>query len=167
MAGLEPLNNFCSNESIAPGSLALLMLQICNLAQEKYRGREVQNHACDPERWQQYFGKFVSKATAVSILSNLQSGRQISAIIDDYLCYMELKKSLQRISYFSYLTNYLSLKLRTYVNVERLGVLIWTVRTSTFNLRSHRDLITFFTAFPRVSDQKISMKCYFILCKLH
>ena len=44
--------------------------------------------------------------------------------------------------------------------------LLWTVRTTTFSLRSHKDPIAFFTAL-RVSDHKITMKCYLILRKLH
>ena len=61
--------------------------------------------------------------------------------------------------------NYLSLKLRTNGNVERRGA--FSGRTSTFNLRSDRDSIAFFTALPRVSDLKIIVKCYLILLKVH
>ena len=67
------------------------------------------------------------------------------------------EKSLQLFFLFLYLTNYLSLKFRTNSNIERRGALLWTVRTSTFSLRSHRDPIAFLIALPRVSDQKISM----------
>ena len=59
------------------------------------------------------------------------------------------------------------LKLRANGNIERRRALLWTVRTSTFSLRSHRDPIAFFTALPRVTDQKSTMKCYLILRKLH
>ena len=38
---------------------------------------------------------------------------------------------------------------------------------STFSLHSHRYPFAFFTALLRHSDQKISMKCYLILRKLH
>ena len=41
------------------------------------------------------------------------------------------------------------------------------LRTLTFSLCSHRDPFAFFTVLPQLSDQKISMKCHFILCKLH
>ena len=43
----------------------------------------------------------------------------------------------------------------------------WRTAHATFSLRSHKDPFAFFTALPRHSDQKISMKCYLILCKLH
>ena len=68
---------------------------------------------------------------------------------------------------FQYLTNYLSLKLRTSENNERPGALLWTESASIFCLRSPKDPFGFFIALPRSSDQKISMKCYLILCKLH
>ena len=42
-----------------------------------------------------------------------------------------------------------------------------TVRASTFSLRSHKDPFAFFTALSRRSDQKISMKLYLSLHKLH
>ena len=45
------------------------------------------------------------------------------------------------------------------VYIERRGALVWTIRTSTFSLRSHRDPFVFFTALPRFLGQKISMKC--------
>ena len=54
------------------------------------------------------------------------------------------------------------LKLRTNGYIERRRTLL-----STFILRSHRDPIAFFTALPRVPDQKIRMQCCLILLKLH
>ena len=87
-------------------------------------------------------------------------------VTDDYLCYKE-PKSPYNFFLFIYLTNYLSLKLRTNGNIVRRGPLLRTVRTSTFNLWSHSDPIAFFTTLPRVSDQKMSLKYYFILRKLH
>ena len=45
--------------------------------------------------------------------------------------------------------------------------LLWTVRASTFNLHSDKDPFAFVTALPRSSEQKIRMKCYLILRKLH
>ena len=57
---------------------------------------------------------------------------------------------------FQYLTNYLSLKLRTNENNERRGALLWTERASTFCLRSHRDHFAFFIALARLCDQKIN-----------
>ena len=39
---------------------------------------------------------------------------------------------------FQYLTNYLSLKLRTNENNKRQGALFWTERASTFSLRSDK-----------------------------
>ena len=38
------------------------------------------------------------------------------------------------------------------------GALFWTVSTSTFSIRSHRDPSAFFTALPQLSDPKISVK---------
>ena len=52
-------------------------------------------------------------------------------------------------------------------NTERRGALLWTVMTSTFCLRSHRDPFAFFTTLPRLSIQIISKKFYLILRKLH
>ena len=57
---------------------------------------------------------------------------------------------------FQYLTNYLSLKLRTNENNERRGALPWTERTSTFCLRSHRDPFAFFTALPQFQTRKLA-----------
>ena len=57
---------------------------------------------------------------------------------------------------FQYLTNYLSLKLRTNENNERWGALLWTERASIFCLRSHRDPFAFFIALARLSVQKIN-----------
>ena len=98
---------------------------------------------------------------------HIQDGREISAIIvtDDYICYKE-PKNPYNFFLFKYLTNYLSLKLRTNCNIERRGPLLCTARTSTFSLRSHKDPFAFFTTLPRRSDQKISMKCYLILRKI-
>ena len=45
--------------------------------------------------------------------------------------------------------------------------ILWTVRASTFSLRSHKDPFAFFTVLSRCSDHKISMKFYLILRKLH
>ena len=72
-----------------------------------------------------------------------------------------------RINILILLTNYLSLKLRTNGNIERRRALLWTVRVTTFRLRSHKDHFAFFTALPQWSDQKLRMKCYLILHKLH
>ena len=77
------------------------------------------------------------------------------------------QKFLTTVFLFQYLTNYLSLKLRTNGSIERRRALLWTVRTSTFSLRSHKDPLAFVTAFPRSSDQEIRMKSYFILRKIH
>ena len=63
--------------------------------------------------------------------------------------------------------NYLILKLRTNGNIERREALLWTVSTSTSCLRSHADPFAFFTALPRVADQKIDIKCDLISHKLH
>ena len=52
-------------------------------------------------------------------------------------------------------------------NTERCEQLLWSVRTSPFSLHSHRDPIAFYAALLRVSDKKITMKCYFILRKPH
>ena len=49
----------------------------------------------------------------------------------------------------------------------KTGALLWTVRMSIFSIRSHKGSIAFFTPLPRVSDQKIIMKCYLILRKAH
>ena len=57
---------------------------------------------------------------------------------------------------FQYLTNYLSLKLRTNENNVWRGALLWTERASTFFLRSHWDAFAFFIALARLSDQKIN-----------
>ena len=77
---------------------------------------------------------------------------------------------------FQYLTNYLSLKLRTNENNERRAALLWTERASTFRLRSHSDPFAFFIALARLSDHKINVitsttwtkqnKKYFFLRKL-
>ena len=101
------------------------------------------------------------------IIFNIQDGREISAIIvtDDYLCYKEPKSPNNFFLILIY--NELSLKFRTNGNIERRRALLWTVRATTFRLRSHKDPIAFLTAMPRRSDQKISLKCYFILRKLH
>ena len=51
--------------------------------------------------------------------------------------------------------------------VERWDALLFTVRTSPFTLRSHKDSVAFFTTLPGHSDQKINMKCDLISRKLH
>ena len=43
----------------------------------------------------------------------------------------------------------------------------YSLRASTFSLRSHKDPFAFFTALSRRSDLKIRMKFYWILRKLH
>ena len=68
---------------------------------------------------------------------------------------------------FQYLTNYISLKIRTNGNIKRRRALLWDARASTFSVRSHKDPFAFVTALPRSSDPKIRMKCYLILRKLH
>ena len=77
-------------------------------------------------------------------VANIQAGREISGIIltDDYLRYKEPKSPYTFL--FQYLTNYLSLKLRTNGIVERWDALLCTVRTSTFTLHSHKDPFAFF-----------------------
>ena len=77
------------------------------------------------------------------------------------------QKVLTTFFLFLYLSNYLSLKFRTNGNVERRWALHWTVRATTFRLRSHKDPFAFFTVLPQRSDQKIKMKCYLILRKQH
>ena len=52
-------------------------------------------------------------------------------------------------------------------NTDRQRAILWTVRASTFSFRSHKDPFAFFTALPRRSDHKISVKFYLILRKLH
>ena len=93
----------------------------------------------------------------VNSIDYIQGGREISAIIvtDDYLRFKE-PKTPYNFFLFQYLTNYLSLKLRTNENTERRGALLWTERTSTFCLRSHRDPFAFFKALARFSDQRIN-----------
>ena len=104
----------------------------------------------------------------VILASAIQSVREISAVIvtDAYLCYKE-QKSPYKFFHILIFTNYLRLKLRTISNIERRVVLLCSGRTSTSYLRRHTDPFAFFTALPRLSDQKVSMKCYMILCKLH
>ena len=48
----------------------------------------------------------------------------------------------------------------------KMGPSALPVRT-TFTLRSHKDPFSFFTTLPGRSDQKIRLKCYLILRKLH
>ena len=94
------------------------------------------------------------------IVHFIQGGMEINAIIvtDDYLCYKE-PKSPYNFFLILILTSYLSLKLRTNGDIERPRALLWTVMTSTFSLRSHKDPLAFVTALPPSSDQKIRMKC--------
>ena len=86
----------------------------------------------------------------------IQSIKEISIIIvtDDYVIRNEKILTIFFILIFNELLN---LKLRTNGNIERRGALLWTVRASTFSLRSHRDLFAFVRALPRLSDQKISI----------
>ena len=77
------------------------------------------------------------------------------------------QKYLRTIFLFLLFNELLNLKLRTNFNIERRRCLLWTVRALTFTLRRHGDLFAFFTALPRRSDQKIRIKYYLILRKLH
>ena len=98
-----------------------------------------------------------------------QGGRKISVIIvsDDYLCYKE-----QKIPYIFFLILIFNELFKFKTSDERqlwktASPLLWTVRASTFSLRSHKDPFAFDSVLPRSSDQKIRMKCYLILRKLH
>ena len=88
--------------------------------------------------------------------------RRVSATIvtDDYLCYKGPKSPYNFILILIFSELF---KFKTWDGELFSGL----VRISTFSLRSHRDHFAFFTALPRLSDQKISMKCFFILRKLH
>ena len=81
----------------------------------------------------------------------------ISAIIltDYYLCYKETKCPY---NFFLILISneFICLKLRTNGNIERRGALLWTVRTSTFSLRSHRDPFVFSTALRDFQTRKLA-----------
>ena len=52
--------------------------------------------------------------------------------------------------------SYLSLKFRANGNIQRQRALLWTVRATTFRLRSHKDHFAFFATLPQCSDQKIN-----------
>ena len=96
---------------------------------------------------------------------HLTTRHMILSLADNYLCYMG-PKSPYNFFLFWYLTNYLRLKLRTNGNVERRGPLLWNGSKSNCCLRIQTDPFAFSTVLSRLSDQKISMKCYLILRKL-
>ena len=97
----------------------------------------------------------------------IQNGKEISAIIvtDDYLCYKEPKNPN---NFFLILIFKELFEFETSEELQhwKTETILRTVRASTFSLRSHKDPFSFFTALPRRSDQKISMKSYLILPKL-
>ena len=92
------------------------------------------------------------------LASAIQGVREISAVIvtDDYLYYKK-QKSPYNLLHILIFTNFLRLKLRTNGNIERRVDPLWTGRALTCCLCSHTDQFAFFTALPRLSDQKISM----------
>ena len=87
-------------------------------------------------------------------------------LIEEYLRY---KKPKSPYNFFLILiiNKLFKFKFRTNGNVERQRALLWTLRATIFRLRSHKDHFSFFIALPHCSDQKIRMKCYLILRKLH
>ena len=102
-------------------------------------------------------------------LRNIQGGMEISVIIvtDDYLCYKEQKVLT---TFFIILTFNELFMFKTSNEMQHSKTAsphVWTVRASTFSLRSHEDPFAFVTALPRSSYQKIRMKCYLILRKAH
>ena len=89
----------------------------------------------------------------------------MSAIIvtDDYLSYKDQKVIA---IFFPILTFNVLFKFKTgLMATVKDGELFSGLWTLTFSLRSHIDPFAFFTALPRLSDQKIRMKFYFILRK--
>ena len=120
------------------------------------------------EREREREGERERASCKIKPIEVIQSEREISAIIviDHYLCYKEPKSPYNFFLLFQYLTNYLSLKLRTNGNIERRRAILWTTRASTFSLRSHKNPFAIVTALPRCSDPKIRMKCYLNLRKL-
>ena len=101
-------------------------------------------------------------------LSYFASFTTFTALLNYAKLFSPCKKQNERSFFFlfQYLTNYLTLKLRTNENNERRGAFLCTEKASTFCLCSHRDPFAFLIVLLRLWGQKISM-CYLILRKLH
>ena len=109
------------------------------------------------------WGERIFCMSAHKFTIDIQGGKETSAIIvtNDYLCYKEPNSPY---NFFILILNEI-FKFKTSEEWQhwKTGALLWTGRTSTFCLRSHRDPFAFFKALARFSDQKINM----ILRKLY